>query len=369
MRALVTGATGFLGGHVARLLHERGDTVRVAYRDPDKLSLLKGVEFERRKTDVTDPAAMRKALRDCDLLFHIAGYVGSSPEHVVWELNAVAPRLAVEAAAKAGVRRVVLTSTISAVGTAVDGRPADEGRDFPEGGMGLTYPDSKHEGEERAKEAGEALDVEVVAVNPSYILGVPVDPSQPGENSTRMIGNYLRGRLPGVLNASMNFVSVDDAAQGHLLAADKGKPGERYILGGENMTWAELIDQVARVSGIHHPLLVLPNVIKDVARLRESLRIPGTLAAEGFELMANDWRFSSAKARDELGYEPRPLSETIQETVDWYLDLIDQGQLEEREASPLSTMAAALRVGERLGLVQGLHAVERVAGRRLVAGA
>ena len=140
------------------------------------------------------------------------------------------------------------------------------------------------------------------------MLGVPVDTSQPGETSTRIVGNYLRGRLPAVLDAPINFVDVEDVADGHLLAADKGNPGERYILGGHNRPWAELIDMVAHASGIHHPLLVVPAEVGAIARLRERLGLPGAISAEAFGLMGQDWRFTSAKAKRELGYRPRPLA-------------------------------------------------------------
>src|SRR5919205_1877416 len=113
MRATVTGATGFVGAHVARALAERGDEVRVVYRNPDKLDALKGVDFKRSKADVLDFKALRRAVKGSDVLFHTAGYVGSSPAEMVWQLNAQAPGLAVEAAAAEGVKRVVVTSTIS----------------------------------------------------------------------------------------------------------------------------------------------------------------------------------------------------------------------------------------------------------------
>src|ERR671915_1638278 len=256
MKVCVTGATGFVGAHVSRALVERGDEVRVAYRNPDRLDALKGVDFRRAKTDVLDFAAMRRAVRGTKVLFHVAGYVGSSPAERVWRLNAQAPVVAVEAAAAEGLRRVVVTSTISAVGLPSDGRPADEGTEYPDDWLGLAYPDSKHEGERAAFEAGDRHGIEVVVVNPAYLLGVPVDRAQPGETSTRTVGNYLRCRLPGVIDAPMNFADVADAAEGHLLAAEKGVAGERYILGGENMSWPELIQHVADVSGHRHPVLV-----------------------------------------------------------------------------------------------------------------
>src|SRR3954451_21619386 len=226
MKVCVTGATGFVGAHVARALAERGDDVRVAYRNPDRLEALKGVSFRKAKADVLDFTALRRAVRGSEVLFHTAGYVGSTPAEHVWRLNAHGPLVAVEAAAAEGVRRVVVTSTISAIGPA-NGRPADESTDYPEDWMGLAYPDSQHEGEVEAMEAGERHGVEVVVVNPGYVLGVPVNRAQKGENSTRTVGNYLRARLPAVLDAPMNFVDVEDVAIGHVLAAARGKPGER----------------------------------------------------------------------------------------------------------------------------------------------
>src|SRR3954449_6576041 len=270
MRTCVTGATGFVGAHLARLLAERGDDVRVTYRNTETLDALKGVKFRRAKADVLDYKSMRRACRSCDVLFHTAGYVGSHPLERVWRLNAHSPLVAVEAAAAEGVKRVVVTSTISAIGPA-NGRPATESTDYPEDWMGLAYPDSKHEGEVAAMEAGERHGVEVVVVNPAYVLGVPVNRAQKGENSTRTVGNYLRGRLPAVLDAPMNFVDVEDVASGHLLAADRGKPGERYILGAENVSWAALVDRIAELSDVHYPVMILPREVTYVARLREAI--------------------------------------------------------------------------------------------------
>src|SRR3954454_3773440 len=342
MKAVVTGATGFLGGHVTRLLLERGDDVRVTYRNPERLKHLKGLDVRRAKADVLDFKAMRRAVKGADMLFHTVGFVGSSPAELVWRLNARAPVVAVEAAAAEGLKRVVLTSTISAIGPTTDGRPANEQTEYPRDWLGLAYPDSKHAGELAALDAGERHGIEVVVVNPAYLLGVPVDREQPGETSTRMVGNYLRGRLPGVINAPMNFADVVDVARGHLLAAGKGEPGERYILGGENLSWPELIDHVADVSGLRRPVMVMPPEIARVAQVREALKLPSAMPAEGFGLMSKDWRFSSEKAKRELGYESRPLDETIQATVDWYLELITNGMFAGAERSGMSTIADGL---------------------------
>jgi dihydroflavonol-4-reductase len=368
MKVCVTGSTGFVGAHVARAICERGDELRVTYRSEDRLKALEGLDFQRAKTDVLDYRSMRRALQGSELLFHTVGYVGSTPAERVWQTNAHAPVVAVEAAAAEGLRRVVMTSTISAIGPPVDGRAADERIEYPADWLQLSYPDSKHEGELAALEAGERHGIEVVVVNPGYVLGVPVDRSQPGETSTRIVGNYLRGRLPGVIDAQMNFVDVEDAAQGHLLAADKGRPGERYILGAENMTWPELVDRIARLADVQYPVLVMPPGIAWVGRVREALGIPGPLSVEGYELMGKDWRFSSRKAERELGYATRPIDETLEATVDWYLELIEGGVFEEASGSLLSSMAGGMRTAGRLGLLRPIRIGQRALGRRVLAG-
>jgi dihydroflavonol-4-reductase len=363
----VTGATGFVGAHVTRLLVERGDRVRAGYRNPDRLERLAGLDVTPVQGEVLDMDAMRRAIRGTDVVFHVAGYVASRPTRKVWEINARSPLVAVEAAALEGAKRVVLTSTISAVGTA-NGTPANEENPYPDEGLGLTYADSKRGGEREALAAGERLGVEVVVVNPAYVLGVPVDHSQPGETSTRIVGNYLRGRLPAVLDAPMNFVDVEDVAAGHLLAADRGRPGERYILGGHNRAWAELIDMVADVVDEHRPLLVIPPEIAIVGRLRERLGLPGMIAAEAYALMGQDWRFSSAKAKRELGYRSRPLKETVRATAEWYLDLIAAGVFDDSDRSAMSVATQGLQLAGRFGLLWGLRPAQAIVRRRLVAG-
>jgi dihydroflavonol-4-reductase len=368
MKAVVTGATGFLGGHVTRLLAERGDEVKVTYRNADRLKHLKGIDFRRAKADVLDYKAMRRAVKDAEVLFHTVGFVGSNPAELVWQLNARAPVVAVEAAAAEGVKRVVLTSTISAIGPATNGQPASELTEYPRDWLGLAYPDSKHEGELAALDAGRRHGIEVVVVNPAYLLGVPVDRGQAGETSTRMVGNYLRRRLPGVIDAPMNFADVEDAALGHLLAADKGVAGERYILGGINLSWPELIEHVAEVSGHHHPVLVLPPETARVAQIREALKLPSALPAEGFGLMSKDWRFSSEKAKRELGYATRPIDDTVRATVDWYLELMDAGTFADEVRSGMSTIAEALGQAAAFGLLHPVRLGQRVARRRVVVG-
>jgi dihydroflavonol-4-reductase len=366
MKTVVTGATGFVGGHVARLLAERGDEVTATYRDPARLGRLREVDVREVKADMLDRAAMRRAMRGAEIVFHTAGFVGSKPADTVWRLNALAPRLVVEAAAAEGVGRVIVTSSVAAIGPAPPGSVAQED-DVYHGGDG-GYGDSKHEGEAEAFAAGARLGVEVVSVAPAYVLGVPVDRSQPGETSTRIVGNYLLGRLPAVVDGGTNIVDAGDVAKGHLLAAADGVPGERYILGGENMGWVELIDRIAGLSGVHRPLIVLPVESAGVARATRAARLPMPISPEGILLMAENWRASSRKARRVLGFTTRSTDATLVETIDWYRDLIDRGVFAGRGANGLSIASAGLRAAERVGLMRGLRGVERWSGRRVVAG-
>jgi dihydroflavonol-4-reductase len=364
--ACVTGATGFIGAHVANLAAEACGPLRVTYRDESRLGRLAGVEADRVKADVLDRGALRRAFRGCELVFHSAGYVGARPAQRVWQVNALAPRIAVEAAAAEGVRRVVLTSSVAAIGPAPPGRSGTEDDVYRGGGLGLTYPDAKHEGEAEALAAGARLEVEVVVVNPSYVFGTPLDRTQPGETSTRMIGNYLRGRLPAVVDGATNVVDVRDVAKGHVLAAEHGRPGERYVLGGHDLRWVELVERVADLSGARHPLVVLPPGAGALTRTGESLGLPTLLSSEGIVLMGQNWRYSSAKARRELGYRPRPLDRTLKDTIDWYGELAERGALGSGSPSPLSLAAAGVRLAGRTGVLAGVQAAERYLGRRLV---
>lgn len=369
MKVCVTGGTGFVGGHVVRELVEADNEVRVTFRDERRLERLAALQPEPVKADVLDRAAMRRAVKGCEVLFHTAGMVASNPSEEVWRINALAPRLAVEAAAAEGLRRVVVTSSVAGIGPAPGDEPGSEDDPYRGGGLGMTYVDSKHEGEIEAVAAGVRVGVEVVVVNPSYVLGVPVDRSQPGETSTRTVGNYLRGRLPAVTDSSTDIVDVRDVARGHLRAAERGEPGERYVLGGHAIRWPELIERLAELSGVRRPVAVLPVGLSGPAQRAEALRLPTPISAEAFLLMEQNWSYSSAKARRVLGYRSRSLDKTLRDTVDWYQELIEAGRLGGGRPTPMSIAAGGMRLARSTGLLAGARVLERYAGRRLVAGA
>jgi dihydroflavonol-4-reductase len=365
MKVCVTGATGFIGAQVAAKLVDAGHDVRVTVRDRRRLRALEGLDVEPVQADVLDRRAMRRAFAGAEIVFHTAGLVASRPESEVWRVNAVAPRLAVEAAARAGARRLVVTSSVGALGPARGDRAANEQNAWPEGGTGLVYTDAKREGELAALEAGDRLGLEVVAVNPAYVLGPAHNRSIAGETSTRIVANYMRGRLPAIVDSFTNVVDVEDVAAGHVLAARKGRAGERYVLGGDNLRWSEVLDRVATLSGIEHPVLVLPPA---VAAAAGGLRRVGPAYAtfEGMRLMAPAWRYSSAKARRELGYRPRSVNETLRRTVDWYVQLIEDDRLPAPRSRSFDWMTGAVRFANRFGLLLPLRAAGSLAGRRTV---
>jgi dihydroflavonol-4-reductase len=339
----------------------------VTYRDEARLGRLRDLDMEPIKADVLDRASLRRALRGCDLLHHVAGFVGARPVERVWDINALSPRIAVEAAAAEGVGRVVLTSSVAGIGPVPAGEVGTEDNVFAINGVDLTYVNAKHEGEAQALAAGARLGVEVVIVNPSYVFGVPLDRGRPGETSDRMIGNYLLGRLPAVVDGQTNAVDVRDAASGQVKAARRGKPGERYVLGGHDLAWVDLMERVAKLSGVRHPLVVWPTESSEIARAALVLGVPLPISPEGIVLMAQNWRYSSRKAKRELDYRVRPLDETLRDTIDWYQELIEQGVLGHEAPSPLSVTAVGVRIAGRTGLLAGLKRAERLAGRRLVA--
>lgn len=366
MNVCITGATGFVGAHVAAVAAERGHELRVTYRNESRLARLPGVECKPVRADMLDRTAMRRAVRGCELLFHTAGMVGSNPPDVVWRANAVAPRVAVEAAAAEGVRRVVVTSSVAGIGPVHGDGVGSEEDPYTGAGMGMTYPDSKHEGEAEALRAGARLGIEVVVVNPSYVLGVPLDRTQPGETSTRVVGNYLRGRLPAVVDGASDFSDVRDVAEGHLAAAEKGRAGERYVLGGHRATWPELIELIAEVSGVDRPVAVIPPRAATLARRVDAAGLSGPVPLEGLVLMAQNWAYSSKKAKRELDYHPRALRTTVRETVEWYRELYDTGILGRGAPSVMSLGSAGLHFARRAGV---LRAVSAAGGRRLLLGA
>ena len=345
-KTLVTGATGFLGSHVVRALLERGDDVRCTVRTTSRLDAIAGLDVQTVKADVTDRAAIRRALRDVDRVFHVAGVTSMrASAESLRRANVLGTRTVLRECLRADVERVVYTSSVAAIGPADRGATADEAHVWRS--CGLAYADTKHVAETEALRVG-AQGLPVVVVNPAHVFGW----GDMGRSSTDVVRRFLLRRIPAYVDGTINIVDVEDVARGHLLADALGRPGERYILGDRNYTWDRLFSDLARASGIEAPPIRMPFAAA-LAFAEVAERTPGPTPVTVNEVRgsAQRWAYRSTKARKELGWTTRPHEETVERTVAWYLD---------REGDRLRRSSRRQPLGLRLA-GQAVRQIERVA--------
>jgi dihydroflavonol-4-reductase len=347
-KTLVTGGTGFLGSHLVRALAARGDDLRLLVRPTSRLDSLSGIEFERASGDVVDGGSVREAMDGVQRVFHVAGITSMRPRdrERVFEINVAGTRHVLEEAKRAGVQRVVHTSSVGGIGPAKRGGAADESQPFTGGRLGISYVNSKHEAEQEAfRHAEQGLSV--VCVNPTFVLG-PDDPG--GGTSNQLVRRFLLRQIPAYVDGALNIVDVRDVAAGHLLAEEVGKAGERYILGARNFTLDRLFADLSRISGVAPP----------------RLRLPGSLTLAGVEVLTRAglpvptspdevrsgmewWTYRSDKAERELGFTSRPHEETLEETVRWQMERLgDRVGRTQLATLPLDLAGQALRLGGRV---------------------
>jgi dihydroflavonol-4-reductase len=346
-KTLLTGATGFIGLHLARELARRGDDLRVLARRTSVLAPLEGIEFERITGDVTDRRAVRRAMRGVERVFHVAGRTSlrAADRRVVFDVNLRGARIVFEEALAADVERLVHTSSVGAIGVAKAKRTADESTPFEIGHLGIAYINSKHEAELEALRLC-ARGLPVVIVNPSFALG----PDDPQGTSMRLVRRFLQRQIPVYVDGGLNIVDVRDVARGHLLADQKGKVGERYILAGRNFTLGRLFADMSRISGTAPPPVKLPARLAVAgAEAARFARLPIRVAPDEARSAVLWWTYSNAKARKELGFEPRPHEQTLEEAIRWQAE-----HLGKRvggaglEWAALGLAGRVLRAGERL---------------------
>jgi len=318
---LVTGATGFVGAAVARALQGAGFRVRVTAREGSDLRNLKGLAAETVKLDLNDPAGFAPALTGCRYLFHVAA------DYRLWVPDVAAMRKVnidgsvalLRAAQAAGVERSVYTSSVAALGLTGDGSPADERTTVKPAHHVGAYKQSKYDAE-AAVRALAAAGQDIVIVNPSTPVGPgDVKPTPTGQ----MILDAARGKMPAYVDTGLNIVHVDDVAAGHLLALEKGRRGEAYILGGEDLMLGDLLAMIARMTGRRAPTIRLPITplmplawaMERIAGItgKTPLMTPDILAMARKKMF-----FSSAKARAELGYAPRPAEAAVADALAWF---------------------------------------------------
>ena len=324
MTTLVTGATGFVGAAVVRHLLAAGDTVRVLVRPSSDRSNINDLAVEIAEGDLTDGASLARALAGCQALFHVAAdyRIWVPDPDRIYRVNVEGTRQLMLAALEAGVQRVVYTSSVATLGLNRDGRPADETTPVTLADMVGHYKRSKFLAEAEVRRLVDEQALPAVIVNPSTPVGPrDIKPTPTG----RLIADAAAGRMPAYVDTGLNIVHVDDVAAGHLLAFHRGRIGERYILGGDDLTLRDILEIVATLTGRRPPAVRLPHdLILPLACLVEGwTRLTGgkdpQLTVDGARMARKKMFFSSAKAESDLGYHHRPAREALADAVTWSL--------------------------------------------------
>jgi dihydroflavonol-4-reductase len=321
MRALVTGATGFVGAAVARALGAAGWQVRALVRSGSNRSNLLELAVEVAEGDLADVASLERALEGCTGLFHAAAdyRLGARNPAPLYLTNVEGTRNILQAARRCGVARTVYTSSVATIGIPSDGSPGDERTPVALSHMIGHYKRSKYLAEEVVREAAR-MGMPVVIVNPSTPVGPgDIKPTPTGQ----LVLDAASGRMPAYVDTGLNVVHVDDVAAGHLAAYERGRAGERYILGGEDMTLRMILGEIAQLVGRKQPRIRLPYaVVLPMAYLAEGVAAvtgrSGRLTLEGVRMSRKRMYFSSAKAVSELGYRWRPPLAAFADAVQWF---------------------------------------------------
>ena len=322
MKAFITGATGFLGSHVARVLAEQGANLRLLVRPTSNLKNLEGLNAETAIGDLRAPASLEKAMSGCDVVFHVAAdyrlWLRDPAE--MYRSNVDGTRAILEAARKNGVRSVVYTSSVATVGFTGNGHPADEDSPVSLADMIGHYKRSKFMAEQIAMEAGRH-GMRVVTVNPTTPVGEQdIKPTPTG----RIIVDFLKRKFPAYVETGLNLVDVRECARGHIMALEKGKSGERYILGGENLTLKQILDKLGTIAGLPSPKVKLPYFVAYIAGAVDQT-VSGRLlgrepraTVETVRMGKKKMWASSDKAERDLGWNTIPVEGALRRAVEWF---------------------------------------------------
>jgi dihydroflavonol-4-reductase len=322
LTTLVTGAAGFVGSHVARQLVEAGQVVRVLVRPSSNLQILEGLNAERVEGDLRDANSLERAMKGVRRVFHVAADYrlwARNPQEI-YESNVEGTRRLFEIAAREGVERIVYTSTVATVAVPGHGAalPNEETKATLDEMIGH-YKRSKFLAEEEARNAA-ANGIPVVIVNPT----TPVGPGDWKPTPTgRIILDFLNGKMPAYVDTGLNLAPVEDVAAGHLLAAERGRIGERYILGGRNMTLKQILDALSAITGRPAPRVKLPHAVALAAGYADEFfsKLTGRepqIPVEGVKMSRHRMFVESDKAERELGYRPGAVEAALERAVRWY---------------------------------------------------
>src|ERR1700731_4540792 len=322
MKAFVTGATGFLGSHVARVLGEQGADLRLLVRSTSNLRNLAGIKAETATGDLRDSSSLEKGMSGCDTVFHVAAdyrlWVRDPAE--MYRSNVAGTKAILDAARKNGVRRVVYTSSVATVGFTGNGHPADEDSPVSLGDMIGHYKRSKFMAEQVALEAGRG-GMHVVLVNPTTPIGEQdVKPTPTG----RIVVDFLKRKFPAYVETGLNLVDVKECALGHVAALEKGRSGERYILGGENLTLKQILDKLAVITGLPSPRIRVPYVLALATGVVDQV-VTGHIrkkepraTIDAVRMGRKKMFVSSSKAARELGWKTVPVDDGLRRAVEWF---------------------------------------------------
>ena len=322
MKTFLTGATGFLGSHVARVLAAQGAELRLLVRPTSNLKNLEGLHAETATGDLRDPASLDNAISGCDTVFHVAAdyRLWARDPDEMYRSNVEGTRAILEAARKNGVRRVVYTSSVATMGFTRNGNPADEDSPVTLADMIGHYKRSKFMAEQIALEAGRS-GMHVVVVNPTTPVGEQdIKPTPTG----RIILDFLKRKFPAYVDTGLNLVDVTECAGGHVAALERGKSGERYILGGEDLTLKQILDKLGAITGLSSPTVKLPYFFAFAAAAVDET-ITGRIlhrepraTIDAVRMGRKKMFASSAKAERELGWKLVPAENALRRAVAWF---------------------------------------------------
>ena len=327
MKAFVTGATGFVGSHVARILAEQGADLRLLVRSSSDPKNIQNLNAERVTGDLRDPNTLETAISGCDIVFHVAADYRlwiRDPDQM-YRSNVEGTRAILEAARKNRVRRVVYTSSVATMGFTSNGHPANEDSPVALENMIGHYKRSKFMAEQVALDAGrkdiggERMDV--VVVNPTTPVGEQdIKPTPTG----RIIVDFLKKKFPAYVDTGLNLVDVRECARGHVAALEKGRSGERYILGGENLTLKQILDKLSAITGLPSPKVRVPYAVALLAGVVDEmvtgriLRREPRATIEAVQMSRKKMFVTSGKAVRELGWKVVPVKDALGRAVEWF---------------------------------------------------
>jgi dihydroflavonol-4-reductase len=322
MLAFVTGATGFVGSHVARALAAQGADLRLLVRSGSDLRNIQELQAERVMGDLRDAVSLKKAVAGCDVVFHVAAdyrlWVRDPDE--MYRSNVEGTKAILEAARESKVRRVVYTSSVATMGFQSNGHLANEESPVSLANMIGPYKRSKYMAEELAIEAGKS-GMDVVVVNPTTPVGErDIKPTPTG----RIVVDFLKKKFPAYVDTGLNLVDVAECAQGHIAALEKGRSGERYILGGENLTLKQILDRLADITGLPSPKIKVPYVVALATGVVDQV-VTGYIrnrepraTIDAVRMGRKKMFVSSGKAEHDLGWKTVPVDAALRRAVEWF---------------------------------------------------